>query len=294
MSTEHRHHFEWNEIKKSIIELILNTADPVNEPEVSEFLQEKYGELKKHGKFDRSTVNKHLHTLSQSGCIEEVKPANKTKFKFYAINYLKNVEKILENFPDLIEKLRNNEFVLDTIIQKNLSLITNANEEYLNKISNLKFEINECKEHWKWKLKYSIDFFKLFLYSKPDDLSDRIKILADISGDDWSSSIYKVKISQIPRVDTLIYQNIYKVDLVFKACISNDVLQGQSTKEAIEYVKQLGNVVSAEQIEHWQKLYKNNGVSIPSFFRGKKLIPFENPELDEIEQEFIINGGKFI
>jgi hypothetical protein len=51
------------------------------------------------------------------------------------------------------------------------------------------------------------------------------------------------------------------------------------------------------QIEYWEELYfnnRNNSEGIPSFFKGKKLIPVENPKLDEIEREFIANGGKFI
>lgn len=186
--------------------------------------------------------------------------------------------------------------VLKTIIQKHLSLISNINkEDNLNKIEKLKLLINEYTERWKQQLKYSIDFFKLFLYNEPDNLSDRIRTLDQISGDDWSSSRYLLKISQIGQVYTLIYQTVYKIDLAFKACVSNDILQGQSNKKAIEYVKQLGNVVTDEQLEQWQKLYsnQNNCEGIPSFFKGKKLIPVENTKLEELEQDFIKNGGKF-
>jgi hypothetical protein len=287
MAKKEKYHFELNQVKYDILDFLLKTANPISEPKILDELKSKYGGI------NQSNVNRPLHWLHQKDCVE----LEKNKSNIWGVKTLKNLENILVQYPDFVGTLQNSELALKIIIDKHSSLITNANKEYLNKISELESQINECTERWKQHLKYSIDFFKLFLHNEPDNLADKINILAQISGDDWSSSIYKVKISQIPRIDTLIYQNIYKIDLAFKACVSNDILQGQSTKEAIEYVKQLGNVVSDEQIEQWEKLYynnKNNSEGIPEFFRGKKLIPVENPKLHEIEQEFINNGGKFL
>jgi DNA-binding HxlR family transcriptional regulator len=284
-------HFAWNEVKKSIIKFILESSGPVTEPAIREHLINIYGAA------DQGLINRQLHALKTSGCIEKVAPVKKSRLNYWELKKLKNLENILVHYPDFVGTLQNSELALKIIIDKHSSLITNANEAYLNKISKLKFEINECTERWEQHLKYSTDFFKMFLENEPEDLAARINILAQISGDDWSSSIYRVQISQTPGVDTLIYQNIYKIDLAFKACVSKDILQGQPTEGAIEYVKQLGDVVSDEQIEQWEKLYfnnRNNSEGVPSFFKGKKLIPVENPKLDEIEREFVANGGKFI
>ncbi len=99
MELKRRHHFEWNEIKKGIIEFILTTDVPVSEPIVRDFLQRKYGEQKKDGKFDRSTVNKHLLSLRKSVCIESVK--HEGKFIFYDIKTLENLKKILCESPGI-------------------------------------------------------------------------------------------------------------------------------------------------------------------------------------------------
>lgn len=100
MEKEQRHHFKWDEIKMSILEYILNANDHVKEPDVRDFLQAKYGEQKKQGKFDRSTVNKHLYALVELGCVEQVKPTSKSKFKFYDIKS-KNFKSVMNEFPDI-------------------------------------------------------------------------------------------------------------------------------------------------------------------------------------------------
>jgi Fe2+ or Zn2+ uptake regulation protein len=134
---ERKHHFEWNEIKTRILELILKTKDSVNEPIVSEFLQNEYGE------FDRSTINKHLHALVDLGCVEQVKPTSKSKFKFYDIKS-KNFKSIMNEFPDI--KL--NEF------EKPKLIILNESGYSLSTIEGLKIYI---------RLLLSRSFFKLYM-----------------------------------------------------------------------------------------------------------------------------------
>jgi hypothetical protein len=94
MSTERKHHFEWNEIKIRIIDFILRAECPVSEPDVRDFLKKDYGE------FSRSTTNKHLKAINDLDCIEQVKPENKSKFKFYDIEF-KNLKNIKEKFSDI-------------------------------------------------------------------------------------------------------------------------------------------------------------------------------------------------
>jgi hypothetical protein len=113
METDGSHHFKWDEIKTSIIDYILKSDRPVNEPEIREFLQEKYGEQKKHGKFDRSTINKHLYSLSKLGCVESMK--SEGKFIFYAIKTLENLKKIRSEFPEI--QLNNFEKSINLVLQ---------------------------------------------------------------------------------------------------------------------------------------------------------------------------------
>ena len=111
MSTERRHHFEWNKIKKSITELILESNFPVNEPDVSEFLSRKYGE------FDRSTVNKHMRQLVELGCFESAKIVGKGTFIFYDIKTVKNLQNINSEFKDI--KLKDYPKAKNIVISEN-------------------------------------------------------------------------------------------------------------------------------------------------------------------------------
>lgn len=95
METKRRHHFEWNAIKESIIEFVLNAESPVNEPGVSEFLKGKYGE------FTRSTINKHLRALGELGCIESIPVKDKSKFNYWNIRSIKNLKNIKDEFPNI-------------------------------------------------------------------------------------------------------------------------------------------------------------------------------------------------
>ena len=183
MIKKEKYHFEPNQVKLDILDFILKSNKPISEPEIREHLNRKYGGI------NQSNVNRPLHWLYEKGCVE----LEKSRSNIWGVKTLNNLKNILVQYPDFVGSLQNSELALKIIINMHSSLITNANEECLNKISELESQINECTERWKQHLKYSIDFFKLFLHNEPDNLADRINILAQISGDDWSSSSYKVK-----------------------------------------------------------------------------------------------------
>jgi len=212
---------------------------------------------------------------------------------WYSINYsIKNLKKILEEYSDLIGKMQENKKVLEIIIHTHPELLSNTNEEeYMEKVPNFKSLYKKGIEGWNAKLKLSREFFRLFLNNETNDLEEIIGRLSQISGDDWYTISWLIKKSATESV--FVYVTNYKIDMAFKACVASDILHRQSNEEAMEYVKKLENEVSAEQFEQLTKCYKNIKVA-PEYLREKKLIPVENPKLQEIEQKYIDSGGKFV
>lgn len=216
-----------------------------------------------------------------------------TEIKLYSlIQNLENFKSILKEFPDLLPQMQKNDLVLDTIVNTHSELICNTTDEkYMELVPRLKSIYQNGIKSWKEKLKLSGNFFGICLNNKTFDLFINFKKLIKISDDDWYSNIWEVKTS--PTSWVYLWATVFRIDIAFKACVHQDILQGQSNEKAIEYVKQMNNKVSENQINELKKYYANNRFA-PEYLRGKKLIPVENNRLREIEQEFIDNGGEFV
>jgi hypothetical protein len=85
----------------------------------------------------------------------------------------------------------------------------------------------------------------------------------------------------------------FSINIAFEACVSMDILKGQSNREAIEYLRQTKNEISDAEIQQRINYYIDRK-DAPSFLKGKKLISIENPKLEKIEREFEDKGGKYI
>jgi hypothetical protein len=88
-------HFAWNEVKTSILELILASNGSISEPSIRDKLQEKYGAA------DQGLINKQLHALKSNGCIEKVTPVKKTRFNYWDIKKYKQLGNIHNHFPNI-------------------------------------------------------------------------------------------------------------------------------------------------------------------------------------------------
>lgn len=97
-----RYHFDWNEVKASIIDIILMNLGPISEPDIVEKIKEKYGE------FNRATVNKHLKGLEELECIGKISSITNSRANFWDIkttDNLKNIKRRLQNIRlDLYDK----------------------------------------------------------------------------------------------------------------------------------------------------------------------------------------------
>lgn len=88
-------HFAWNEVKTSIIKFVLESSGPVTEPAIRERLLDIYGAA------DQGLINRQLHTLKSSGCIEKISPAKKSRLNYWDITKLKNLRNIRLHFAEI-------------------------------------------------------------------------------------------------------------------------------------------------------------------------------------------------
>jgi len=249
----------------------------------------------------------------------------------YSIKYnIKNLKKILEEYPDLIGSMQENDSVLETILHAHSELTYNiTNGKYIKHNGELTIKQNQLNEieerdieqtieqiideelideelideelldsgfgkntqNLKKKLKLSREFFRLHLNNETDYLSESIEQLAKALGNGWVQLDYEIIDSPNRRI--YVRKTFFKDEMTFKVCVSRDILHRQSNAEAIEYINQLENKVSDLQIETLWKYYKKNQFA-PRFLQGQKLIPVDNPKLQEIEDEFRAKGGIFI
>ena len=152
--------------------------------------------------------------------------------------------------------------------------------------------IEKSKEDLMKKLQLSPEFFRLFLMNNKNELmksiEECVKILEDveISVTSWEVHNNLTNWYEISEINL-------GINLAFEACVSIDVMQGQSNKEAIEYIRSKKKEVSDQQICQLENYYRKNRLA-PEFLRGKKLIYVNNSKLQKIEQKFLDNGGHFI
>lgn len=170
----------------------------------------------------------------------------------------------------------------------NVTSDTNMKELYEKTEETL---IEKSKGSLMKKLQLSPEFFRLFLMNDKNKLvkyiKDCIKILEDME-----ISVTAWEVHNSPSNWYEISEINLGLDMAFEACVSIDMMQSQSNKEAIEYIRLRKKEVSDQQICQLEDFYKSTRVA-PEFLRGKKLIYVNNPKLQEIEQEFIDNGGHF-
>jgi hypothetical protein len=148
----------------------------------------------------------------------------------------------------------------------------------------------KSKQKLKAKLQLSPEFFILFLTNDKNKLINDIKKLVELSEN--VIHITSWEYLHNPNNWMAICGTTFSINIAFEACVSMDMLKGQSNREAIEYLRQSKNEISDAEIQRFRNYYRDLK-DAPSFLKGKKLISIENPKLEEIEREFEDNGGKY-
>jgi hypothetical protein len=219
-------------IKSTIIKCILEENAPVSEPDIRKNLEEK-GILK-----NQSTINRHLHDLSNFGFIELVPPLKlglRNKWDISKLEHLRNInrcsqdDKILQKIElNVYEKslmiilLKSNHTVCDPVglyfficLRLSPSLFDKCLGVSIEELFNNAFELFQCREGIK-------DLFK-------DPKSREAKIV--LRGDSGSG-----KTNLALR---LLYENIgtQSYDSLLKHFLDHDILDGVDSPEEREFVE---------------------------------------------------------
>lgn len=135
-------------VKTAIISAILESTDPVSEPEIRKYLKNKLDVQ------DQGTINKHIKQLKDLGCVVASKTVERTRSNFWNIKTLVNLKEIRKNFS----------LIYLNPYEKSIMIIFNERGYSLNKIENLDFYI---------KLFLSASLFDAFLYYDINDLTKK-------------------------------------------------------------------------------------------------------------------------
>jgi hypothetical protein len=255
----------------------------------------KIGYIRPDGTIRCNMINRDLQNLTENGYLksERVKSGKKREnvpTSYSIILHTKNLGNILDEFPYLIENMQSSELALDIIVHEKFSWISNSAEgEY--GIENMRLLNKMGKESWKEKLRLSKEFFRFCHSYEYIDMMESVSKLVQLSSEYWETTIFELKTTQTSSI--YLWETNYRIEMIFKSCVASDILRGQAKKEAIEYLEQRKNEVLEEQYKQLKEYYSNTKVA-PQFLRGKEFTYVENPKIQEIEQEFINNGGKFI
>jgi hypothetical protein len=147
MVEKRKHHFDLNSTKTEIIRYILESG-PVSEPDISKFMNVKYGG------FDRSTVSKHLSSLAELSCIEKVSPKKKSRLNYWDIKTLRNLKNIRFNFSEISLNKK----------EKSLMIVLKELGYDLNSTTGLSLYI---------QLYTSVSFYNICLETRIDTLRER-------------------------------------------------------------------------------------------------------------------------
>jgi hypothetical protein len=238
---------------------------------------------------------------------------------------IQNLSRILKEYPHLLSKMQKNNSIPENIFSEYSDLIYDSNDmEYLDSTFGesakkglpIKFTITntlgsystydssqkdwvehtedtlfeKTKQNFKEKLQLSPEFFILFLTNDKNKLITDIKKLVGLSEN--VIHITSWEYLHNPNNWMAICGTTFSINIAFEACVSMDMLKGQSNREAIEYLRQTKNEISDAEIQRLRNYYRDLK-DAPSFLKGKKLISIENPKLEEIEREFEDNGGRY-
>jgi DNA-binding PadR family transcriptional regulator len=248
------------------------------------------------GNPDYGIIYKDLQKLIKSGYVEskrgklEAKPGS-TPTSYSILYKVENLQKMLKEFPDLIENMQSSELVLETVTQEKFNWISNSAEGEYVQIENLNLYKKTGKESWKEKLRLSQEFFRFCLNEDYIEMIQCVRSLTDVSGEYWDTNLFEYNNTSTSKV--FLWVANYRIEKLFEACVTGDIVQRKVKKEAIEYLEQRKNEALEEQYQQLREFYNSIEIA-PEFIKGKEFVSVENSKIREIEQEFLDNGGKYI
>ena len=159
-------HLKWNEVKAGIIEFIISSDGPVPEPEIREFLGEKYKII------DQGNIKKHLRDLQYHpySCIDKL--LTKPGFaNLWDTKRIKNLSNIMLHFPDI--RLNKYKKSLDIILYRHGLHQGDPYDDY----------ILEAPIHKKYRIQLflSLSFFNMCLTNDLETLYAKVDEICKLS-----------------------------------------------------------------------------------------------------------------
>ena len=238
--------------KEKILEILFDSSKTTAE------LAHELGYVNPDGTARYNMINSDLKRLVEKRYLksERVKKESKSGNTptLYSIDFsIQSLRNMIEEYPYLISKMKRKNLVLEAIFHEYLDFTYNLNENY-KKIETNEFAVKINKEDLTKKLELSNEFFKFVLINDRNKLIHYTKTIAETFNENINTKLCKEKNSlnynflSLDDKDTK--REIYfGFDIAFKACIIKDIMDGKSTTDAIEYIKQMRNKVPDEQIE---------------------------------------------
>ena len=193
------------------------------------------------------------------------------------------------------------------------NLFINLNKEKQENHNQIEFfdSFNKiCEEKLKKRLELSNEFFKFFLINNTNKLTYHIEILAKTFDENLSTRFYKkdnslddkvaifdyiLKQLEMNKKDNSLGDKVtifdyillkqremnFGLDVAFKACVIKDIIDDQSSTDAIEYMKQMENEASNEQISHL-KSYLESTKFLPVLLKEEKLTSVNNSKIKDV------------
>ncbi|WP_292388747.1 winged helix-turn-helix domain-containing protein [Methanosarcina sp. UBA5] len=243
--------------KGKILDLLLDS------PKTTAELAHELGYVNSEGIARYNVIDKDLKKLVENRYLKSVKVKKEQKSgntpTLYSINFsIQNLRAMIEDYPFLTSKMKRNDIVLEAIFSECSNFIRSNKYKYeinQNKDEHKRifcdFSFVIDKEDLKKRSQLSEEFFKLFLINDTDQLAFHTWVLAKTFNENLSTKVCKKESNLNDKIvnsdNKPTKQEInFGLDVVFKACVIKDIVDGRSSIDAIEYLNQIESEVSDE------------------------------------------------
>lgn len=229
-----------------------------------------YTDPEGHGNY--KIILRDLKILEENGFIAgkkvKLQKCGPSPTLYSIILNVQNFKFILKKYKNLIYIMQKNSLILERVLE------ANTDDTVPEKI----------KENLRKMLQSSPSFFKYLLFGDESELSQYIEYISDISK---GEKHYELLVTQDE-----IYKVVLGINIVFRACVEKDLVEGNSSREAKEYIKEMINKSSEAVITIVLEHYTENK-DIPNI-RGKRIISAITPKLHKIFQQNLKNLNYYL
>ncbi|MHB8101074.1 MAG: hypothetical protein ACYDEF_02605 [Methanosarcina sp.] len=134
MDEKGNYHFEKNEIKINAIIFILENEGKISESDILA----KFKEKDRFKEINQSTVNRHLKSLFELGCIEKLSNVTKNRSNYWDISKIEQLKNIRREFPNIGREFPDKRI---NSYERSIMIVFNERGYDINKMEGLGFFI---------------------------------------------------------------------------------------------------------------------------------------------------------